>query len=466
MVVQDLIWSIRDNGIAISDSPAGSPSKVLAASLGSVSLGNSIRSRDVASETGIVPHRIDKKRSPPKKAENHVTDELQLIVDPIPAATTAKQHLKHPDPNVGKLEARKEAEAATICALHGPEHPGAIPAPPRNAHYDNPNDVQKMWIQESLLRMAVPDMVRLWEEREQAKLDAKASKLKGKKAADKKSPRKSKQTSQGAESSTPPKVHRKPTKAKKKAVVDSESEPEDLFAPSQPSSKDVFSSSMVPSTSASGSQDSLASRADSGRPALPPPIAPASYKRSKDRDVEMPSSSSDSDVQLVSASKVAARKSPRKSPRKDASQTTARGDTATRSGPSLLPFNAVKKGADIPPAVSNKADPTRKGKAHSVAPRKHYSYRDLVDSDSESSGGDLPPLTQLLKAKEKNGHQLKHSSTAASSSAMARSSSSGVSQTQAKGGKQSARSMSQGTTATQPRGPPLPSQIIDLCSSD
>lgn len=264
---------IRDNGITISESPVGSPSKVLAASLGSVSLNRSLSTSADGEGEGVVLHRIDKKRAPPKKAENHITDELQLVVDPSPAAALAQKYLRHPDPNIGKLEARKEAEAAAICAVHGPDHPGAIPAPPRNSHFDDPHESQKVWIQESLLRMALPDKVSAWEERERAKLEAKVNK--GKKPAGKQSPaKKAEQTSK--KTGTPTKAGKKPPRTKPKPILDSESETEDLFAPSQGRPHDVFSSGIGSSNASQSSQ-----RQDRSIARLAVPSA--SYKRSKDR---------------------------------------------------------------------------------------------------------------------------------------------------------------------------------------
>lgn len=414
----------------------------------------------------IVLHRIDKKRAPPKKSEKHITDELQLIVDPSPAVSLAQKHLQHPDPNIGKLQARKEAEAAAICALHGPDHPGAVPAPARNSQYDNPHESQKMWIQESLLRMAVPGMVLAWEEREQAKIEAKANK--GKKATSQLSPtRKKKPSETSRKSGTPTKPSKKPAKSKAKVISDSESELEDL--PPQSTAQDVFSSSaMTKYPSSSSTTDSQ------GGVRMSASASAASYKRPKERKASSSSSSSDSDIQLVSVTQAGLTRSAKKSPRKSKSQATVRGppmsadDGPRGAAPPIISFNAVKHGATNTQNKAHKLDGSLQHTSKSEIPKKTYTYRDLVDSDSNSDGDEeLPSLTHLLKPKDHNGREGSRGSAKTVSTAGSRSSSSTSIPKVAHDASASTagrKGKAKGIKKDAPPGPP--SQIIDLCSSD
>lgn len=455
VVVQDLIWRIRDNGVTVSEtnSPDGTPSKVLTASLGTVTLSSPTKAgSDGTINPAVVPHRIDKKRGPLIK--EHVTDELQLIVDPTSMAVLAEAQLRHPDPNIGKLEARKAAEAAEICALHGPEHPGAIPAAPRNSHFDHPYEMQKLWIQESLLRMALPNMVREWEEREQAKLELKANK--GKKAAAKASPKKANKDPK-AKASTPTKTRHKPAKAKK--VVDSESEAEGSSALLRTASDDVFTSP------ASGPSSSAMQKANSDPvPRLADrkaPIRVSSYKRSQSKGDLSSSTSSGSDIEIIAGGKNT-RKSPKKSSRKAISQTTVRdvdqvqGEVASHSLPSISSFNVVKKGSEVPKATTGKDIVSNKAKAQ---PKKPYTYRDLLDTSADSSDDDLPSLTRLLKTKDKNTTKAKHGTeeNRAHKAENVRQSSAPAAATKSK--PSSRRAVN---SALQPAA----REVIDLCSSD
>lgn len=452
---------IRDNGVPISDPPAGSPSKILAASLGSVSLNGSNHSHG-ATEHIVIPQRIEKKRVKPKKAENHITDELQLIVDPSPAASLAQKQLRNPDPNVGKLEARKEAEAAMIRAMHGPDHPGAVSAPPRNAHYDDPLETQKLWVQESLLRMALPGMVQAWEARQTAKLESKANK--GKKAAGRRSPSGKAPVEHESKSSTPTKAsgkpYRKPTKVTVKPVIETDSEPEASLAPSRRKSEDVFA---MPALSNDGTQPKIDKQRHINTKAN---TSVAKYKRSKACNMASTSSSSDSDIQLVSTSQVPPRKSPRKSPRRTQSQQTARSaaasvfdrGTLSAAEPAVLIFNAVQKG---PRHAENNAHDTKQGlqrpEKSTAQPKKAYSYRDLAESDSDSGVDELPPLTRLLKTKDGTASRSDADITRAGSLSQPQSLSSGVLRESSK----RATATRTGSAARHPRG-----QVIDLCSSD
>lgn len=478
MVIQDLIWLIRDNGVPILDSPAGSPSKVLAASLGSFSLSGTTQSDDNAKET-VVPHRIEKKRAMPKKADNFVTDELQLLVDPGPAAALAQKHLRHPDPNIGKLEARKESEAAIIKAMHGPDHPGAVPAPPRNSHYDSPSEVQKMWIQESLLRMALPAMVQTWEAREQAKLELKANK--GKKVAGKRSPSGKKASETESKAGTPtkaPKPQKKPSKTKAKAIIDTESEPEDFFGPTRQASQDVFNAPTLPKAVVRSSRD------DEGRIELKARIPAAKYKRPKDRESTSSLSSSDSDIQLISVSQLPARKSPRKSPRKTQSQKTARSvadpnalqeKDQTVSGLAVLSFDVIKKGnSQALNSLTDKEKLQQRTQKLSVQPKKPYSYQDVSDSDNDSIQEPLPSLTRLLKTKDTNTIERNAESTRSGSIPLSQSSSSSSShkpsESRNMASKTNSIALKSSRRVTSTKGGAAAchtiSQIIDLCSSD
>lgn len=452
--MQDLKWRIRENGVTVSETntPDGTPSKVLTTSLGSVTLTSPTKAaKNGTVRPAVVPHRIDKKRGPLKE---HVTDELQLIVDPTSMAVLAEAQLRHPDPNIGKLEARKEAEAAEIRALYGREHPGAIPAASRNSHFDHPYEMQKLWIQESLLRMALPNMVREWEEREQAKLELKANK--SKKAAAKASPKKAKKNPE-AKTSTPTKARRKSTKAKK--VIDSESEAEGSSALLRTAPDDVFTSPPT-GPSFSGMQkansDPVPRLAD-----LKAPVRVSSYKRSQSKGDSSSSTSSGSDIEIIAGGKNT-RNSPKKSPRKAINQTTARdadqaqGEASSHSLPSFSSFNVVKKGSEVPKATTGKEVISNKAKVQS---KKPYTYRDLLDTSADSSDDDLPSLTRLLKTKDKNATKAKHAAeeTRTHKAENVRQSSAPAAATKSK---PSSR------TAVKSASQPVPREVIDLCSSD
>lgn len=456
LVVQDLVWRIRDQGIASENVPLESPSKILASGLNTVTLHSPSRDQAQALlDNKIMMLRIEKKRGTVK---DQVTSELQLVIDPSHAAKCAQKHLRHPDPNVGKLQARKEAEAAAICAAHGPDHPGAVPAPPRNAHYDDPLESQRLWIQESLLRMAVPEMVREWEEREQAKIEAKLNK--GKKAVSKTGD--SKKTGESLKPDTPVKPRRKPVKPKIPLPSESESE-EDLFVSSQRSSENVFRApSATTASTASGSaktdDPSQSSRASSQS---------SSEGTKRTKNANSVSLSSDSDIEVLSPGrfpKAKVRQSPRKSPRTSRTQTSIRDASRSNAeddnlpAPPRLDFKAVKQSRRTSSIKARHAasDGNVNKMKDKIREKPQYTYHDLCSESSSSSDEDLPSLTSLLG----NDGKARESSKATQNMPAGK-------LTTAKAVTVASSSQTKSDKAPKQSGShPPPSQIIDLCSSD
>ena len=138
------------------------------------------------------------------------------------------------------------------------------------------------------------------------------------------------------------------------------------------------------------------------------------------------------------------------------------------AAPPIISFNAVKHGATHTQNKAHKLDGFLQHTSKSEIPKKTYTYRDLVDSDSNSDGDEeLPSLTHLLKPKDHNGREGSRGSAKTVSTAGARSSSSTSipkvahdASASTAGRKGNAR----GIKKDAPPGPP--SQIIDLCSSD
>lgn len=155
------------------------------------------------------------------------------------------------------------------------------------------------------------------------------------------------------------------------------------------------------------------------------------------------------------------------------SQQTARDankvavDSAPVAKARVLSFNAVKKAtvSEIDMSVKH-AVVARRATSKPDLPKKQYTYRDLVDSDSDASGDDLPSLTRLLKTKDKNGSQGSSDQATHGLGAEPRGASSSSSQNLSRDGKASSKSKHTGTAARRDIRPIQSKQIIDLCSSD
>lgn len=302
VVVQQLVTSMQEK--TLNSVPAGTPSKQLAYALATLDVHSPTEKHgkgraaapSVPDEMKDVMHQVTKARSynPGKK----ITQEVQLVIRPSMFVEQVRTHLRYPDPNVGKLQARKAEEAATIAALHGLDAPGAVAAADRNSKFDDPEEDCKLWVQQSLIEMAYPELIEDWEEHQRLKAEGKLKK-------GRKPPAKSK--GKGKQANRP--IDHTRIAAKGKAR-DTDSE-DDLFASSKARKPPVASAS---------------------RSVISPIHA---FRRQRKPSTE----GSDSDIELVVGpsktdgggrdTRKAAHRSPRKSPRKFEAQTTARRPVTT-----------------------------------------------------------------------------------------------------------------------------------------
>ncbi|CAD6578171.1 MAG: hypothetical protein CYPHOPRED_000468 [Cyphobasidiales sp. Tagirdzhanova-0007] len=186
ITVHHLIRSL--SSAASSGTDQLTPSKKLAAQLSHFGLSSpakppsstSSASPSLSKHLLAILDRIEKAR---KRRLVCSTPELQLVLLPASLANEAKEYLRHPDPNIGKLDARKAIAMAQKVAESEPgqELPG--PAKPRNYIYEEVDKEQTVFVQESLLRMACPKLVEAWEEREREKADKRGRGKRGMKNA-------------------------------------------------------------------------------------------------------------------------------------------------------------------------------------------------------------------------------------------------------------------------------------------
>ena len=391
---------------------------------------------NMSEEMQDVFHQVTKARvyNPGKK----VTQEVQLVILPAMLAEQARQYLRFPDPNVGKLQQRKVEAAALIAAIHGADAPGAVPAADRNSKFDDPDEDQKLWIQQSLIELAWPELIADWEERERLRAEGKLKK-------GKKSPAKGKEKTRSKETERSTTTKKAPA-AKKARETDSE---DDLFASAYTRKPPVASTSHI-----------------SAQPA--PPRRPR----------EKSSSESDSDLEILAGpakGKGKAKeangkvlKSPAKSPRRSETQTTAR--------------DAAAGDADVPLKVKERT--SEAGRKPSKPAKKvppPVLYKETTDSSDEDDRPAKPPILSFAKVKAQasssGSAKAKENASAGSASmqptlsASSRSSLGSTtvsdSATPSDGG-QTVRLVQAraGRTKSAPRPPNLTQQVIDLCSSD
>lgn len=455
MVVEQLVRSLQ---AAASHAPTVSdtPSKHLARAINKLGVG-SVSSKGKGRASGFcmpeemqdVFYQVTKARTynPGKK----VTQEVQLVIQPLALVERVRQHLRQPDPNIGKLQARKAEEAALIAAQHGPDAPGAVPAADRNSKFDNPEEDLKLWVQQSLLEMAWPELIEDWEERERLKAEGKLKKGKGKKSPAK-TKTKTKPTPSGAVA-----VAKKQSGPEKSVETDTEDE---LFASafSRPGAPPTASTSRIP----------------------PPPVREAPRPAQR-RPREASQEDSDSDIELISSTAnpvegkakvekaIDTAKSPKKSPRKSKKQTTARdGMPAIDATDGDVPVKTKTKAkAKTPPTVL---------------------YAPISDSSEDEAGPSRmskPPVLSFAKVKAQQQTAPKPSAKAAAAIA-----SSGMRPSLSGSSTSSANSASSTATPSD-GGPPASSrpatkiaptrkadvssraklihakkEVIDLCSSD
>ena len=334
------------------------PSKVLAAALSGFGIASptkaDLKMRHMPSNLSKIMLRVEKARKY-TSTEKCITPELQLIIDPAELVDEAKSCLRHPDPNVGKLEARKQAAA---------EATGVEAASARNYKFDDPYESQKLWIPSCLLNMATPHLVMAWEQREEDKLKKKQTKQ-TKSSPKRKQPTKVRDSPNSVQTSIS--LSSKPVTATahkgKGKADDSASDDEDLFAPSpldnqKPRAPTLHLAPVAPQ-SRSLSRTSSATSSDIS-------TSDKSHHRARSRSRY----SSDSDIEFVSSQPLG--KSPKKSPRRTSATHTAR---ESQSHSKVI--------VDAPrPKQAPKA--------------KAYKYEELSDtsSDDDAKGIALPAVSR------------------------------------------------------------------------
>lgn len=395
IVIHRLIYSTgtplaNDNQPQLPSSHS-TPTKGLAAAMAKfdfaspdkTSLGQGgVRSTVPSSLAGILL-RVEKARA---NNTTSVTPELQVIIDPSQIVDEVKRFLRHPDPNVGKLETRKlmaASEAALMAVEANPDlgEPDLVIAKARNYNFVDPYEAQKLWIQTSLLRMAVPALVTDWEQREREKADKKANK--GKKTAT--SPQKKVSPTKvrsklPKEPSTKAAVHSQVSAATSAKVHDDSDDDDHVFASS--------SANAVPSSSYHLSPPKPRHVA---RPSASSPSSAESSNKSK---ILREMTDSDSDVEVITS----ASRSPKKSPRLSESARTARTSAATQSSGTAqgLREHVLDTKSDV------KAKPSQ-SKSQLVKPAKRYEYRQLSDEDSEDDLPSLIPSRGIVPPASKKG---------------------------------------------------------------
>lgn len=443
IVIRDLVQKLRTLKSALPSTLTGTPTKQLAATLQNFKIQCPAKSRKAVPEptSSLVDLVcIEKKRAKPQKAENFITEQVQLVIDPHRAAELASSLLCHPDPNIGKLEARKAEAAARIALLYGSDHPEATPAPPRNIQFEDPDSVMKLWMQESLLKMSAQGLIEEWQNREEAKLLAKANK--GKKVIKPSTPQKPKKSAKATVEGS-----RTPVKAVRGETAVIKNIDEVHPSSSSVSKSDVFvDANSVKEDGIDSSSDIRSIRIEQTRAA---PKAPAYRSRIR----EDSDSSSDSDVQIMPTGPATylARKSPRKSPRKAVEQKTVREGSSHQAPSSAVGREPLyPKVANILPA--NRTKPlhipdtpelvVEKDRAKPTYTRV-FAYQRTIEADS--SDDELPSLTDIIVPKSRmvNG-------------------SSGLTKTVSS----SSHNAGSITKAINSRIKTVQSEIIDLCSSD
>lgn len=398
VIVRCLVQSLSGNASSpdtdlYESDPLGTPSKQLAAKLQQTSLASPRKVKDKTRQGTRVPKHMLSVYSSIETRRNHKrmnaanvhTNELRLVIDPSRLVEDACAGLRHPDPNVGKLEQRKQQEYEARQAAQ----PGAPITPPKEwkLKCDDPYSLQKFWVQESLLRMAFPGLVDKWEARER---DKAVSKGKGKTSA-------VSLTGTGRSRRGTVQVVRAPKVASKtgrKVTPISPSSDEDHDeAPSDSDSDregDIFAVP-VPQTSSSSKEvaphqpsiDQTSSK-NLRRPAV-------QALTESDSDPEF-----DSSIEIISftSTQRQVQRSPKKSPRRSSNTTTARSSEASR-----------------PKVTTGRKDSSR---PVATAPKVSL-YTEISDSDGDSdSASSLPDLAAY--AKESSLRQLPSEQTVATGS--------------------------------------------------
>jgi hypothetical protein len=417
VIIQHLIRSLYNGTPQTQEGEKLTPTKKLAAALDAFELsspGSSSSSASSKLKTALPAHirpifrQVTKARG---TCQTSYTDEVQLVVDPSSLADEARQYLRYPDPNVGKLEKRKEAEWRQ--KLASGQDVGDGPAANRQLKCDDPDSEEKYWIPESLLRLAYPEIIQKWEDAMAEKADKKANKGKKKNtkkdaasssSSPAKSPPKAKSTKSSSASPTkadaakksikakaptkatayssssdsePPKK-RAPSKAAPITYPDSDSEEGDLFSPKKLSASK--SQARAPSMAASTSASSAWSYTATAKP------------KARDASAISSSESSDSDIEIVS------KKSPKKSPRKSDTQQTARP-------PAVLPVKSFSTHTSRPQTST----------VQEKAKARQFECWDLDDPTDDSNDEQLPGVPRSRKELSSQAMRRNLSSTSSSS---------------------------------------------------
>ena len=477
-----------DVAAAAGSSAAESPSKQLARALDEFALASPSRSGPSSPSAHPAPNmspsalaifqQVTKLRqyNPGKK----ITQELQLFIDPSLLAQQAMLRLRHPDPNVGKLQARKVAAAALIARLHGPDAPGAVPAADRNSVFEEPDKECKLWIQESLLRLAYPQLVEEWEQREEEKAEAKRTKARGKG----KSPRGKAATAKKAviKGLAKPKRHEttseeddSDSELRKKSTAVSKT-----AAPKKKAEEDVFGSS--PPALPAPSKYSQLRNDYFGNVARVKTAAPAASKQGKVKSRSNgplpptpPSEDSDSDVQILdgpprpkpraqpsSRSVSPTLLSPTKSPRRSMSADTARRSSSSLPSPPVSSNSTSASALPVKETAAGAASKARQAKVQAKAP---YLYRDdFSDSGSES---DLPEVPAFKLTGASVGTGRKGAGCSSSSSSFKSNAGTSLASYTSVAPSTGKRDMRTGKQPSKHKADTkVPPAIIDLCSSD
>jgi len=416
VIIQHLIRSLYNGTPQTQEGEKLTPTKKLAAALDAFELsspGSSSSSASSKLKTALPAHirpifrQVTKARG---TCQTSYTDEVQLIVDPSSLADEARQYLRYPDPNVGKLEKRKEAEWRQ--KLASGQDVGDGPAANRQLKCDDPDSEEKYWIPESLLRLAYPEIIQKWEDAMAEKAEKKANKGK------KKNTKKDAPSSSSSPAKSPPKAKStkssaSPTKAvaAKKAVKakapikatayssSSDSEPPKKRAPSKaapityPDSDseegDLFGPKKLP---ASQSQARAPPMAESTSPSSAWSYTATAKPKARGASAISNSESSDSDIEIVS------KKSPKKSPRKSDTQQTARP-------PAVLPVKSFSTHTSRPQTLT----------VQEKAKAKQFEYCDLDDPTDNSHDEELPDVPKSRKELSSRAMRPNLSSTSSSS---------------------------------------------------